>query len=718
MFHLLLCVLVWHTAEAFARPLAADRGAPRVAVLVGSRRAAARAPRPLCSGISDLPEDCDVKQVVEAVKAIGTPSGSVEEQQAAVISYLIKRLQLEDDLAEREREWMYTIQVAGDLGLAGELLQEKDALQEKLDEFSEREAQVDEAVRSRDELSAQVEAGRQRATEAEEELMKLTEACAKLEMQLAVHEAEKERIETARAECKESLRTIPETISALKTKINFLSDEADSLATKLVLRQKEAKEAEDEVAKLEPKAKSLEAELAQATVALETARQAAGQLRFRVDSLNEINATSRAALTEAETEEAELREAEAKAAADAVALPKRLAQTQRLVDKWKDRLVKLNSSTVPLLDELTDSSAALEMERRAYRKMGLRWRACKDRLERTRRERARLSTDAEIMRERIAAADAAAKAVTEEVAVLKAEAPSLLSTLEASEKRIEEALMDAEAFSAGPSGAMLNVSLTSLPGVSGATMDKRVAEQARLLQLSAEQADGWGSALGVFHSAVEVSIEAATNQSASAQQALETLVAEQRRATAAARETLEATAAAMAEMEEETNRIFAANLKRLQSLQAEAQLAASRNKDEQRLVSQASQGFSSRAEALVKEAAARATLAGEEQRLRLRWVELQKRRQEAAAIKNRESLQPIKLIDLEAGLGKAAKAAEGLFSLFGKSTPTSIIKGTSSVSEQSSFAEQSSKPPDSSRVKGDGAAEAVATLGADDESQR
>jgi len=123
----------------------------------------------LCS-ISDLSDDCDVAQVSEAVALIGKPSGSVEQQQAEVIAYLVRRLQLEDDVAEREKEWLYTIQVAGDLGRAGELLEEKDSLQEKLDQYSVREAEVAAAVAVRNKLKAQVEEGTQAAAEAEAEL--------------------------------------------------------------------------------------------------------------------------------------------------------------------------------------------------------------------------------------------------------------------------------------------------------------------------------------------------------------------------------------------------------------------------------------------------------------------------------------------------------------------------------------------------------------------
>eukprot|EP00962_Isochrysis_galbana_P022265 scaffold6627_cov108-Isochrysis_galbana.AAC.3 len=143
----------------------------------------------LCS-ISDLSDDCDVAQVSEAVALIGKPSGSVEQQQAEVIAYLVRRLQLEDDVAEREKEWLYTIQVAGDLGRAGELLEEKDSLQEKLDQYSVREAEVAAAVAVRNKLKAQVEEGTQAAAEAEAELSRLKTECGSLEADLAAKHTE------------------------------------------------------------------------------------------------------------------------------------------------------------------------------------------------------------------------------------------------------------------------------------------------------------------------------------------------------------------------------------------------------------------------------------------------------------------------------------------------------------------------------------------------
>ena len=72
-------------------------------------------------------------------------------------------------------------------------------------------------------------------------------------------------------------------------------------------------------------------------------------------------------------------------------------------------------------------------------------------------------------------------------------------------------------------------------------------------------------------------------------------------------------------------------------------------------------------------AAERASLAEEEERLRVRWSALQKSRETAAATRApfEGGAAPLNLRDFEEGFGKAAKAAEGLFSFFSKpSKPT------------------------------------------------
>jgi hypothetical protein len=173
-------------ATAAAEALSSLRFASRpVAAATRSRHRFA-----LCR-IFDLPEDCDAAQVAAAATAIGSPSGSVEQQQAEVIAYLVRRLQLEDDVAEREKEWLYTIQVAGDLGRAGELLEEKETLQATLDEYSVREADVAAAVAARDELKMRVVEGERAAADAEVELGRLREECGGMEADLAARQADK-----------------------------------------------------------------------------------------------------------------------------------------------------------------------------------------------------------------------------------------------------------------------------------------------------------------------------------------------------------------------------------------------------------------------------------------------------------------------------------------------------------------------------------------------
>jgi len=494
-----------------------------------------RRSRPAVCGIEELPDDCYIDQVVAAAAVIGRPTGDVQEQQAAVIAYLIRRLQLEDEVVEREKEWMYAIQVAGDLGRAGELLEEKDALQEQLDTYAARETEVALAVSSRDGLSARVDAGRGRAAEAELELAELTMACAKLDTEMADFEADKVRLEATRAECKQRLRSLPETVSALKTKLRFLTDETSRLLSEVASRSQEAEEATRQVAALEPEAEALAKEAAEAAAVVEASLAAAIELMSRIASLQKANAASSISLASAAKEEEVLRVAAAEATETAEALPVRIASTAALTAKWLRRLETLNAATIPLEAELESSSLELVAARKSYTRMGLRSRAAKENLERLGRDRERLEHDAATTRERTAVSDAAARSVSAEVAALGAEAPVLFSALQAAERRVETALVDAAAFSAGPAGAMINLTLSKLPKVKGAELDRKVTEEARLLALSAEQAGGWGDAIGGYHAAVLAAVEAAAAQREAAQEALETMAAEQRRMAADAK---------------------------------------------------------------------------------------------------------------------------------------------------------------------------------------
>ena len=87
--------------------------------------------------------DEKLRQRLTRIEAVGEPTSPLELEQQSALKYLVTRLNLEDEVAAKEAEWMNLISVVGDLGMAMDVQAEKDALELELSELVQKEKEVE-----------------------------------------------------------------------------------------------------------------------------------------------------------------------------------------------------------------------------------------------------------------------------------------------------------------------------------------------------------------------------------------------------------------------------------------------------------------------------------------------------------------------------------------------------------------------------------------------
>lgn len=146
------------------------------------------------------------------------------------------------------------------------------------------------------------------------------------------------RLEQLRAECIETLNTLPRTVQELKSSINLLSQENMQIENKLELYRREMRNAEAEKQsaqivndQLLPRAEAMGSEVERVTKEAKEASGRAGELRSRIAKLENTYSERVAEKQKAEAESAELeRKLQAWASHEA-----QVEQATRTRDQWK-----------------------------------------------------------------------------------------------------------------------------------------------------------------------------------------------------------------------------------------------------------------------------------------------------------------------------------------------------------------------------------------------
>jgi len=296
------------------------------------------------------------------------PQTALEQRQRSIIDHLIVKLGLEEEIMEKEEEWMRMIRVVGDLGMASDIQMEKLELEETRSELLAKEQSVADALRHTDnfrgevgELERRVSARVVEATAAEKELERLEETrrdlirkCAEADVKVDKAEAKTELLEAELQGLTALLTASLRDVQGVKARITATEQQVVPVTAQL-----------DEV---QQKLASLEAELFHSTNTIET-------LRSQRDAAITLTTVSRAAAASAEREkivlaaELQIVRTDASAAlelkdfheADALSLPKQIASTRAELELTLAETARLRGEAGPGAHEVARLMLELDL---------------------------------------------------------------------------------------------------------------------------------------------------------------------------------------------------------------------------------------------------------------------------------------------------------------------------------------------------------------------
>ena len=272
--------------------------------------------------------------------------------------------------------------------------------------------------------------------------------------------------------------------------------------------------------------------------------------------------------------------------------------------------------------------------------------------------------------------------LTAALCVAQEAAPAIFARRAAVEQELEAVLAAAERFESGEMAAALGFEPSGEAAADGGEADGGEAESeaaaldARLLQTALhlsgaqEEVDGQLQALSQFTEAVRGATTKATERRDSAQRALELLAAEQRRASAEMKISLDAALQAMEQMQGQWDAAVADNAAELQDLKTSSAAAAERQQSALAGLERMRQDLARETDQLGALTEERRSLVEENGLMRKRYVQLRQRRlrQQNKGGFNFAGVE----VDLEGVAGAAGasaeKAASALLSLFAKKT--------------------------------------------------
>jgi len=454
-----------------------------------------------CEGTDEAQEEAEEPPARGLFEPDDRPLGEAAlddpEVRETALYYLTKRQKIEDEKFQTEQEWIHLFSVVGDLGRAMEMGAEKDALEAKLEEMSEREQEVAEQLVEIRSLRKNVREGKGRLGGLQEELQKegTTAAALRAELGALQRKCDDEAAEVARLQVAQ--KESQSQIEAAQEALTKAADEGAALREAGRELQAQVVEAEAAVGPRHEERDRLQQELT--------------ELQARCDAL-EADALKEAKELEEGRAEAERLRAEKSAAEEkAAALQREVGAQQALLNALPKELSAANAELERLASQTAELEKAVAPEQAKVAALRAECRATQEQVETLQAERLFLEKEAKVAEDEANTLSAEQQRLRAEVAELgkqlagaKGQARHLEQRrpeLVAERDRMLEQVASAVEEVRASRGTLLAEAMAAQTRLQDMELERAMAEEQLVLQSTAREVEEAASA--VFQSTQE-----------------------------------------------------------------------------------------------------------------------------------------------------------------------------------------------------------------------